>query len=120
MKVSAIQEIGIRNYITNSNKNVLCSYSKPSEPGQDTVCFKSKGGKFLGGLFGGAAGGAAGGAIIGGGSLAGMWTMASALGPLGWGLAALYTVGGALAGGYLGAGVGDDITGEDKNSKHES
>ena len=111
MKVSAIS---VYNYqTTNSARNKHVKQT----PQENSVAFKAKGGKLLGGLLGGAAGGAAGGAIIGGGTLAGMLAMATALGPVGWGLAGLYTVGGALVGGYVGSGVGDHITGDDDKRK---
>ena len=99
----------------NNNKNKYPSSFYKSQNLQ-IAAFRGKSGKFLGGLLGGAAGGAAGGAIIGGGSLAGMLAVSSALGPIGWGLAAAYTIGGALTGGYIGSAVGDEIT-ENKNNK---
>lgn len=111
MKVTSVQMYSTQGYTRNSTiKNSLLHKEEP----QDSVNFRGKGGKFLGGLIGGAAGGAAGGAIIGGGSLAGMWAMATALGPVGWGLAALYTAGGALVGGYVGSDIGDEATDRDK------
>ena len=81
--------------------------------------FEAKSGKILGGIIGGAAGGAAGGAIIGGGSLAGA-ALVAASGPIGWGLAALYTVGGVVVGGWLGSGVGDAVSDKDNGDKPKS
>ena len=108
MKVSAI-----------SKSYVSSNYVKPQmlKNHKDySINFEGKGGKILGGLLGGVAGGAAGGAIIGGGSLAGAALLA-ATGPIGWGLAALYTAGGAIAGSYLGSGLGD-LT-EDKKKHND-
>lgn len=107
MKVSAI------NYSINQNYAKGKVTSKHVQA--NNIAFDGKG-KFLGGLLGGAAGGAAGGAIIGGGTLAGAALLAAS-GPVGWGLAALYTVGGAVAGSWLGSEAGDFI--ENKNKSND-
>ena len=105
MKVSAI------NYSINQN------YAKgkvaPKHLQANNIAFDGKG-KILGGLLGGVAGGAAGGAIIGGGTLAGA-ALVAASGPIGWGLAALYTVGGAVAGSWLGSEAGDFVENKNKS-----
>ena len=111
MKVSAINHSMNRNY---NNRKATGNNLEITNKTNNSVRFEGKGGKFLGGLLGGAAGGAAGGAIIGGGSLVGA-TLLAASGPVGWGLAALYTVGGAVVGGYVGSGIGDKL--EDKPDK---
>ena len=116
MRVSAISTYNRPNYAQKRNAKInQNSHEKflTADRGGNTVTFNGKVGKILGGLLGGAAGGAAGGAIIGGGTLAGMAALA-ALGPVGIALAAAYTVGGALAGGYVGSGIADAI--EDKNN----
>lgn len=108
MKIAAV------NQFTYGTKQTGFNRKKLAEKMPSNVTFQGKGGKLLGGVLGGVAGGAAGGAIIGGGTLAGAALLAAS-GPIGWGLAALYTVGGALAGGYVGAGIGDAAT--DKKKK---
>ncbi len=111
MKVAAINSYQLHNHSKLcAAKNSQNSY-KNSLSVNDNVTFEGKAGKVLGGLLGGAAGGAAGGAIIGGGTLAGMAALA-ALGPLGIAAAAAYTIGGALAGGYVGSTIADAV--EDK------
>ena len=105
MKVSAINYSIKQNY---AKGNVTSKHVQANN-----IAFDGKG-KFLGGLLGGAAGGAAGGAIIGGGSLAGAALLAAS-GPVGWGLAALYTVGGAAIGGWLGSEAGDVIENKNKS-----
>ncbi len=111
MKVGAIMSYSTPKY---SQKGVVQKKMNvpQDETVGDTVAFKGKGGKILGGVLGTAAGGAAGGAIIGGGTLAGMAGLA-ALGPVGIGLAAIYTIGGAVAGGAFGAEMGDIFSGDD-------
>lgn len=121
MKVSAINVNSCAMLHANSynNKKGLSSNISSSllKEQNDNIVFKAKAGKILGKVAGAATGAAAGGAIIGGGSLATGIAMLS--GPIGWAaLGAAYFIGGALAGGYIGDGLGDVI--EDKineNSK---
>ena len=108
MKITAVNQFNYHARQTDFNQR------KKMPLKNSNVTFQAKGGKFLGGVLGGVAGGAAGGAIIGGGSLAGAALLAAS-GPIGWGLAALYTIGGTIAGGYVGAGIGDAVT--DKKKK---
>ncbi len=110
MRVSSINSYS---YLSSIRTSVATNSSNGSPVG-----FKGIKGKVFGGALGGLAGGAAGGAIIGGGSLAGMAAL-SILGPVGIGLGALYTIGGALVGGYLGSGVADAIEGDDKPNNHK-
>ncbi len=103
MRVSAI------NHCDYQVKQRRAIHNNLSHQAVDSVAFQGKAGKIVGGALGGVAGGAAGGAIIGGGTLAGA-ALVAASGPIGWGLAALYTVGGAIVGGWLGSEVGDIAT----------
>ena len=100
MKVAAINSYQLHNHSKLcAAKNSQNSY-KNSLSVNDNVTFEGKAGKVLGGR-----------AIIGGGTLAGMAALA-ALGPLGIAAAAAYTIGGALAGGYVGSTIADAV--EDK------
>lgn len=114
MKVSSVS---LCNYtsaqrLKSNYGNRICENRLIKEQPVDEVSFKGKFGKVVGGMLGGAAGGAAGGAIISGGSLAAIGSVI-ALGPVGAALAAAYTIGGALAGGYMGSSIGDMAEGDD-------
>ena len=104
MKISAIG----KNYVNHN-------YPKKIHQ-QKYQNFEGKGKRLLGGILGGAAGGVAGGAIIGGGSLAGAALLAAS-GPVGWGLAAIYTVGGSILGSWIGSKIADNgDEGDHKNT----
>ena len=103
MKVSAISTSYVnqnyaKNHISKNHQN-----------------FEAKDGKIAGGVIGAVAGGTALSAVVGGGSLAGTALLA-ATGPVGLGVVALYTIGGAVLGRWLGSEVGDAVT--DKNNKN--
>ena len=70
--------------------------------------FEGNVGKIIGGVIGTAAGGTAGGLAAGGGSLIGALFVAAS-GPLGWAIASVCTIGGAIAGGALGSKLGEKI-----------
>ena len=116
MRISAVNTYSVlsnNNAYLKNNKNFVNQQVSLKEEPVDTVEFKGKAGKILGGILGAAGGGLAGGAIIGGGTLAGMAALALT-GPVGLGLAIAYAVGGTAAGCYLGSTLGD-VASDKKN-----
>ena len=104
MKISAI-----------SNTCVNHNYTKTVQQ-KNYQSFEGNAGKIIGGVLGTAAGGTAGGLAAGGGSLIGALFVAAS-GPVGWAIASICTIGGAIAGGALGSKLGEKIDEDNKKPR---